>query len=139
VFKRCQKIPAYTAACFAALVFFGSAPLQADSFDPTRPPLLRNKPRPAPSVKLPKLNPQDYQVTSILLSEQRQVAVINNQVVTVGDAVTAGKTGKALVIKINASEVTLNKARREFVVRLPSSQYIKSAVSRPTEGLKDQP
>jgi hypothetical protein len=67
------------------------------------------------------------------------VAVINNQVVTVGDKVTAGESGKATVIEITTSEVTLSKAQREFVVRLPSSQYTKSAVSGLTEGLKDQP
>ena len=137
--KRTTIILAYTAVCFSALGFLGVATLHAETFDPTKPPVINSKPTTVPAVKPPRINPRDYQVTSILLSEQRQVAVINNQVVSVGDAVTAGEAGKATVTKIEASEVTLSKARREFVVRLPSSQYVKSVIGRPTEGLKDQP
>jgi hypothetical protein len=130
---------AYTAVWFFVLGVVGSATLPAETFDPTKPPVFNSKYSAAPTVKPPPLNPRDYQVTSILLSEQRQVAVINNQVVSVGDAVTAGGAGTAEVIKINAAEVTLSKARRVFVVRLPSSQYKKSAIGGLTEGLKDQP
>ena len=110
----------------------------AESFDPTKPPIFQNKPRYAPP-KLAKLNPQDFQVTSILVSDQRKVAVINNQVVTVGQVVTAGESAKATVTGIRATEVTLSKARQEITVHLPSSQYIKPAGSGQSKGLKDQP
>jgi hypothetical protein len=129
-------------------------PLHAETFDPTRPPVLNKSARPAPVVHRPRLNPQDYRVTSILVSEQRKVAVINNQVVTIGDTVKAGESGDATITNINAAEVTLSKARQEIVVRLPSSQYTRalnthsvitdaavnsSAVSGQPQGLKDQP
>ena len=101
--------------------------LRAEAVDPTRPPL--QNPRPAPLAQ-PTIDLRDYQVTSILISEHRTVAVINNQVVTVGDtvsvAVTGAEGGRVTVSAINAAEVTLRKARHEFVVSLPSSQYIKS-------------
>jgi hypothetical protein len=126
------------AAIFSLLVLLDS-PLHAEAFDPTRPPVLNVKPRSAPAVKRPKLNPQDYEVTSILSSDQRKVAVINNQVVTVGDVVKAGQSDKATVKKINSTEVTLSKARREFVVRLRSSQYLRPVVNGHTQGMKDRP
>jgi hypothetical protein len=138
VFSLCLTRLISVAAIGPMLVLFNS-PLYAEAFDPTRPPVLNAKPRSAPVVKLPKLNPQDYQVTSILSSDQRKVAVINNQVVTVGDVVKAGQSDKATVKKINTTEVTLSKARREFVVRLPSSQYLRPVVSGHTQGMKDQP
>lgn len=139
MFDKRMSMLASTAVWLTALGLLGSATLHAEGFDPTRPPIFNNNPDPTPTSKAPKLNPQDFRVTSILLSEHRQVAVINNQVVGVGDTVKAGKADKATVTKISATEVTLSKARYEFVVRLPSSQYTKSAISGPIEGLKDQP
>ena len=139
--KRLTKVAALrvalSAVLSAVLWCFSVATLHAESYDPTRPPNLKAKP--APTVKTVNVNPRNFQVSSILLSEQRKVAVINNQVVTIGDTVTAKESDKAVVKEIKASEVTLSKAQREFVVRLPSSQYIKSAVSRPTEVFKDNP
>jgi len=145
VFKQCLKHLTEAAALriallvvlSAALSCLSVATLHAESYDPTKPPNLKAKP--VLTVKPVNLNPRDFQVSSILLSEQRKVAVINNQVVTIGDTVTAKESDKAVVTEIKASEVTLSKARRAFVVRLPSSQYIKSAVSGPAEVFKDQP
>jgi hypothetical protein len=132
-------VVAYAGVLFATQNIFYVKILHADAFDPTRPPILQEKSVLVPTAKPLKFHETDYRVTSILSSGQRKVAVINNQVVTVGDKVTAGESGKATVIEITTSEVTLSKAQREFVVRLPSSQYTKSAVSGLTEGLKDQP
>jgi len=147
VSSRSPTIPVRTAVLFTVLAWF-CLPLQAETFDPTKPPVF-NQRKPAPIDNRPRLNPQDYQVTSILVSEQRKVAVINNQVVTIGDAVKAGKSGDATVTTINAAEVTLSKARHKIVVRLPSSQYTRSVitdsemnstvVNGQPQGLKDQP
>ena len=136
MFSQCIKRLKTVAILFAVCGFLGLATLHAESFDPTRPPNLKSKSVPAPKSNF---NPQDYQVSCILLSDQRKVAVINNQVVTVGDTVTAEKSGNATIADIRASEVTLSKARRKFLVRLPSSQYEKSAVSGHTDGFKDKP
>ena len=112
--------------------------LRAEAVDPTRPPLLQT-PRSAP-VAAPRIDPTDYPVSSILVSEHRKVAVINNQVVSVGDTVNSAKGERATVIVINASEITLSRASREFVVRLPSSQYRISAVQATEQPqMKDQP
>jgi len=139
VFKRRITGLAYVVLLVTTQGYYCATVLRAETFDPTKPPLLQNKPKSAPAPKLPKLNPHDYQVTSILVSEQRKVAVINNQVVRVGEVVTAGEGDKATVTEINAAEVTLSVAQREFTVRLPSSQYVKSAVTGQIQGLKDQP
>ena len=141
MFKPCLK-RLVTVAILHAILFFalsclGVSVLYAENFDPTKPPNLKSNV--VPAVRPLNLNPQDFRVTSILLSEQRKVAVINNQVVTIGEAVNTRESGKAIVTEIKASEVTLSKARREFVVRLPSSQYTKSPISGPTEGFKDKP
>ena len=95
MFKKCLKCltevaalrVALSAVLSAVLSCFSVATLHADSYDPTRPPNLKAKP--VPTVKPVNVNQRDFQVSSILLSEQRKVAVINNQVVTIGDTVTA--------------------------------------------------
>ena len=139
MYKRCLICLTYVAVLIASVNWLEvlHAETLGSANDPTKPPTFHKKLEPAP--KPPKLNPQDYQVTSILVSGQRKVAVINNQVVSVGDEVKAGEADKARVTGIKASEVTLSKARREFTVRLPSSRYIKSAADGQTRGLKDQP
>ena len=121
MFSRCMISMTYVAAVFVITGLYFTT--LAETFDPTKPPNFQNKPRSAPP-RLPNLNPQDFQVTSILVSDQRQVAVINNQVVTVGQVVTAGESAKATVTAISATEVTLSKARQEITVHLPFGQTI---------------
>lgn len=101
----------------------------AGNVDPTRPPIFRPKPVSASSQV--KLNVNDFKISSILISDQRKVAVINGQVVAIGDKVKARdkdknkKRGQATVLAISSQSVKLGIARREFVVRLPSSRYSK--------------
>ena len=126
-----------TAITLSAAVFLAAqAPARAENFDPTRPPL-ETKPGPAPVVHVPQVNPHDYKVTSILMSDKRKVAGINHQVVTVGDTV-GGQSGQVTVTAIRTAEITLRNARREFVVRLPSSEHIKSVVSDYTGNFKEE-
>lgn len=108
----------------------------AAEFDPTRPPTLSSKPMgPAPAIA--KVNPQDYKVTSILIADQRKVAVINNQVVTAGDSVKAAGNGKVTVKEITASTVRLFKAHQEFEVRLASEDIGKISLIGNDEGQKE--
>jgi hypothetical protein len=107
-----------------------NASLFAAAYDPTRPPMLNpiQKPANVAVVKTKKVNPRDYKVTSILISGERKVAVINNQVVSLGDTVKGGKHGPVTVKAITTSAVILVKARQQFSVRLPSSEYPKTSL-----------
>lgn len=103
--KRLTAVAAFIVSLIAVLMSFSVAILQAESFDPTRATHLKSQS--APVLRPLNLNLRDYQVTSILLSEERKVAVTNNQVVTIGNTITAAGFGKATVTENKASEVTL--------------------------------
>ena len=90
----------------------------AELLDPTRPPILGDAPKKAVSkVNKPvkKEKKIEWKVSSILISPERQAAVINGHSVTVGDKVEGAE-----VLSINKSEITLQKKRRVIVVDLDS-------------------
>jgi len=99
----------------------------AAEYDPTRPPFL-SAAAPA-TMKAVTVNPKDFNVTAILISPQRKIAVVNNQVVMPGDSVKAAGSGKATVKDITPSAVMLVKAQQVFEVRLPSSVSSKTTIS----------
>lgn len=93
----------------------------AESADPTRPLFFKSK----QSVQLVKTKPvtkqtpapveklEVYRLTSTLISNKRKIAVINNQVVSVGD-----KVGKAEVIAIKPAVVHLKSGNKQIVLAL---------------------
>ena len=108
---------------FGVSVIFPQTVL-ADIIDPTKPLFMQTKKAPvkirkkAPTKKVSKkiTSPEVYVLTSTLVSKQRTAAVINNQIVIVGD-----KIGKATVVEINPALVLLKSGKRS--IKLALSTY----------------
>jgi len=88
-----------------ALSLFSSLPVYADLLDPTRPPEWLNQTTP--------LLMQTWRVDSILIANNRKVAIINGQVVKVGDAV-----GENKITAIEKDSVKLEGPDGEIVLFL---------------------
>jgi sRNA-binding protein len=90
--------------------------LDAVAFDPTRPPQLTTKSKSVkPKPEKVKVDRSVYRVSSILLGEQRKVAVINAKPVTIGDQVS-----DATVVDIDSAGVRLQVRGVSFTAYLPS-------------------
>ncbi len=112
---------------FTALVVACAA--QAETFDPTKPVIFKSKPKPRKSAPkpAPKIDINAYQVSSILISPQRRIAVINGQVVSEGEKIDA-----AIVKEIQTAAVKLASGKTEFEIRLPSALIDKNQQSATT-------
>lgn len=95
---------------------------QADLVDPTQPPGLM--PAPARSAPAAPKGPR-WRLHSILISPQRRSAVINEQLVGLGDRING-----AVVIEIQASSVRLRSRGRDVTLALPK-QDIKTLSKEP--------
>jgi len=111
--QRRQLLTALT-LCFSSymiLLFtvFYSMVSAAQLQDPTRPPDFRQ------SLDRPLQQTPDkgWTLSSILISPQRRVAIINGSSVMVGDAVGSGK-----VLSINASEVIIEQGVAKITLTL---------------------
>ncbi|PLX92011.1 MAG: hypothetical protein C0620_09820 [Desulfuromonas sp.] len=93
------------------LALFMMAPLSANAWhDPMRPqgqPALATQAKPD----------SEFTVTSILLSQQRRVAVLNGRVVTVGDTID-----QCRVVRISPDTVTLQQGDKRYELRLQTAQ-----------------
>ena len=90
------------------LVFLGlllALPVMADSDDPMRPPQARQATTPAAQ--------QSWDLSSVLIGERRRLAVINDQMVKVGDRV-----GGARVQRIEADRVILLRGEQSMTLTL---------------------
>lgn len=90
---------------------------RADVADPTRPLFFKSK-KAAPVIKRepvvkPAEKPEIYRLTTTLVSQHRNIAVINDRVVTVGDSI-----GKAVVIEIQPTVVRLRSGSRQIELAL---------------------
>jgi hypothetical protein len=104
-------------AAVAALVLSAGSSAQALT-DPTRPPLeLMRAPTAGAAPRMP--------LQSILLSSARKGAIINGQYVALG-----GTYGKAKLVKITATEVTLKSDQGLEVLQLYPPMEKTSASSR---------
>jgi hypothetical protein len=107
-------------AAAAALVLSAGSSAQALT-DPTRPPLeLMRAPTAGAAPRMP--------LQSILLSSARKGAIINGQYVALG-----GTYGKAKLVKITATEVTLKSDQGLEVLQLYPPMEKTSAASRAEE------
>ncbi len=91
--------------------FLYLAPAQAELRDPTRPPDYAASA--AASALAP---PKSWELTSVLISGTRKVAVLNRRSVHEGDAI-----GDAVVVKILPTAVRLSENGRVFTVSLVSA------------------
>lgn len=86
MFSRMSWIAALGVAfCLVCPGFFPSVRAAAELPDPTRPPLSSG------AVVHRKGPPRKWQLTSLLISPERKVAVINGQVVRVGDSINGAR------------------------------------------------
>ena len=122
------------ALLFIALLAGGVAPAQ-DFYDPMRPPplalqkyrleKLKNQP-PAKTAVTARSTKPAWELNSILLSEQRQHAIINNTLVRKGGIVDGAKLvkiepgsvrlvqrGKVIKLSLPAKKQTVKKSRNE--------------------------
>jgi len=86
------------------------ASVHAELGDPTRPPDYKKQaelPQTAAAVA------EKWALTSVLISPQRRVAIVNGQTVQEGDTV-----GSSRVVRIRTSEVLLQHGADRFVVSL---------------------
>lgn len=96
----------YYPACGLLLVgLLLALPVTADSDDPMRPPQARQTTTPAVQ--------QSWDLSSVLISERRRLAVINDQMVKVGDRV-----GGARVQRIEADRVILLRGEQSMTLTL---------------------
>jgi len=94
----------------AVLAVACAAPVGAELGDPTRPPHYKKQ------AKLPQTAAavaEKWALTSVLISPQRRVAIVNGQMVQEGDTV-----GSSRVVRIRTSEVLLQRGADQFVVSL---------------------
>jgi len=96
-----------------------SIPLMASERDPMRPPSSSGE----ASNKTDQEKPR-WILQSVLVSGQRNIAVINQRTVAVGDSINGAR-----VMAIHPGYVRLSKANEVFVIRLPSL-----SVKRPAGG-----
>lgn len=100
-------------------VLLVSLPLVASERDPMQPPAG------AGVVRSQGVEEKPYwRLQSVLISEQRNIAVINQRTVAVGDSINGAR-----VIAIHPGYVRLSKANEVFVIRLSSL-----SVKRPAGG-----
>ena len=87
-----------------------AAPVNAELGDPTRPPDYKKQAEPpqAEAVAVEK-----WALTSVLISPQRRVAIVNGQAVQEGDTVESSR-----VVQIRTSEVLLQRDGKQIVVSL---------------------
>ncbi|WP_419813208.1 hypothetical protein [Bacterioplanoides sp.] len=90
----------------------------AQATDPTRPPIWLNT---APAQATP-VAPQTLNLQQILVRDQQRYAVINDEIVTVGDRIQ-----QATVVAIRQSSVTLKTTKSRFVLSLLESSSISGA------------
>jgi hypothetical protein len=94
-------------------------PAMASETDPMRPPAGMGEMKGHAAQQKPR-----WILQSILVSKQRNIAVINQRTVAVGDRVNGAR-----VLEIHPTYVRLSKEQEVFVIRLPSLQ-----VKRPVNG-----
>jgi hypothetical protein len=114
-----RRLASALVAAFAAL-----AALQAGAqalVDPTRPPN-------APAGDADVMIPSGPQLQSILIASNRRLAIINGATVSLGDML-----GEAKVVRITASEVTLQRGEETEVLKLYPG-IDKQPVKRPSKG-----
>jgi MSHA biogenesis protein MshK len=100
-----------------ALLLLSGLPLVAAALeDPTRPPDFVGGANGAKQGQAPS-----WQVSSILISKDRRMAVVNGKTVRQGDQV-----GSARVVRISPTAVTLRTSIETFTVKLLPAQ-VKSA------------
>lgn len=85
--------------------------------------LRKREPEPEPSKTVSKpIISRAWEVKSIMITDSRGVAIINNHIVTVGDFV-----GEVEVLEINEEHVIMGRGeRRWFVTPMQPSVYIKT-------------
>ena len=116
---------------FIGLMVFGVAPAQ-DFSDPMRPPplalqkyrleKLKNQP-PAKMITGVNAKKPSWELNSILLSEQRQHAIINNTLVRKGGMVNGAK-----LVKIEPGSVRLIRRGKVIKLSLPAkTQTVKKS------------
>lgn len=113
----------------AIVLLMTSFGLQANPMQPPPEALKRlkaKKAQPAASLKPPVVAPQDnavkkppviYELQSILNSNERQVAIINNKALSVGQTVSGAK-----LKKIGKNQVWLIRNGKTLIVKLKSAQ-----------------
>ena len=103
------------------LLLIAASGLQAEPLrDPTRPPQSLTVPARVETTS-------KWQVSSILISADRRVAMVNGRAVQVGDRVSGAR-----VLAIAADSVRLRNEKKEFTVRL-HTQRIKEPVAETGE------
>ena len=107
MFRRCVLT-----AIFSAGVYLTQAAAWGQGFDPTRPMFLSAPPKQAPVAKK-TVDKSAYRLSSLLIAAQRQVAVINDKAVGVGESVAGAK-----VLAIAADGVRLVVDGIEFSLTL---------------------
>lgn len=94
------------------LILVMAAPALAALEDPTRPPVQAPAAAQSPAAS----DGPRWLLTTTLVSPERRTAVINNQVVTVGDRI-----GGARVVDIQADSVRLRAGGREVTLMIVST------------------
>ena len=121
-----HKCNAMACGCLLMMI---SLMVRADVSDPTRPLFFKTQ-KPAPVIKHERVvkpviraeeKPEVYRLTSTLVSQQRNIAVINDQVVSVGD-----KIGRAVVVAIKPAIVVLKSGNNEIELALAIEKVHKS-------------
>ena len=100
-----------TTVLILGVIFSVAAPAAESLKDPTRPYHAAGASKRGTSVT------NKYLVTAIFVSQQRRVAVVNGQLVTVGDRV-----GKARVSKILTDSVRLRIAGNTRTIRMAATR-----------------
>lgn len=113
VFEKKMKQQSFSGAriVVSALLLYAGLALMAHAYeDPTRPPDFAGTGADAQQLNVPA-----WQLSSILISPERRLAVINGQTVRQGEQI-----GNTRVIWISATEVTLRNSTETFTVKLLS-------------------
>ncbi|WP_126452405.1 hypothetical protein [Sulfuriflexus mobilis] len=106
-----QQSSSGTRLFVSALLLYVGVSLMAHAYeDPTRPPDFAGT-----GADTQQLNAPVWQLSSILISAERRLAVINGQTVRQGEQI-----GNARVIRIGATGVTLRNNTETFTVKLLS-------------------
>jgi len=92
--------------------------------DPTMPVFLQKKIKPKKNPPTPKF--KKLEVTSTLLGAHRSIAIINDQVVTVGDEVEA-----AVVLAISPGRVTLRRAGKVMTLDVSRKNIKRQSLKEP--------
>jgi len=95
------------AAAFALLC---TAPVRAELGDPTRPADYKKQ---SEAPQAAAVVAEKWALTSVLISPQRRVAIVNGRAVQEGDTV-----GSSRIVQIRTSEVLLQRDGKQIVVSL---------------------